>query len=96
MRSESESNQIYEEMQVPEDQSHLKFYVEQFFNESSIVDSHCQEGCRVSGQGTRRTTLKSTRDSKFIILIFSRAVESGHGFHLVTNRLVSTDTLEIR
>ena len=96
LRSESESTQTYEEMPVPKDQSHLKFYVEQFFNESSFVDSHCQEGCGVSGQGIRRTQLKSTRNSKFIILIFSRAVDSGQGFQLVTNRLVSTDTLQIR
>ena len=49
-RSESESTQIYEEMPVPRDGSNLKCYVEQFFNGSSTVETHCQDGCRKLGQ----------------------------------------------
>ena len=83
-------------MPVPRDGSNLKCYVEQFFNGSSTVETHCQDGCRKLGQGNRRTTLKSTEDSQFIILIFSRAVDSGQGYQLVTNSVVSTDAVEIR
>ena len=96
MRSESESTQIYEEMPVPPDQSSLKFQAEQFFNESLIVESQCQDGCKERGLGERRTTLKSCRDSKFIILIFSRAVDSELGYQLVTNSVICTDPLTIR
>ena len=96
MRSESESTQIYEEMSVPKDGSNLKIYVEQFFNGSSTVETHCQNGCQKLGPGKRRTTLKSTANSKFIQLIFSRAVDSGQGYQLVTNSVVSTDDVEIR
>ena len=96
MRSESESTQIYEEMPVPPDQSSLKFQAEQFFNESLIVESQCQDGCKERGLGERRTTLKSCRDSKFIILIFSRAVDSELGYQLVTNSVICTDPINIR
>ena len=83
-------------MQVPPDQSNLKSYVEDLFNGSSKVDSHCQDGCKMTSLGERRTTLKSARDSKFIILIISRAVDSDHGYQLVKNSVVSTDPIEIR
>ena len=96
MRSESESTQIYEEMPVPPDQSSLKFYAEQFFNESLIVESYCQDGCKERGWGERRTTLKSSRDSKFIILIFSRAVHSEWGYQLNTSSVICTDPIKIR
>ena len=96
MRSESESTQIYEEMQVPPDDSSLKFRAEQFFNESSTVESHCNDGCTQTGEGERRTTLKSTRDSQFIILILSRAVDTELGYELVTNSVISTDPITIR
>ena len=96
MRSESEALQIYEEMQVPPDQSNLKNYVEQFFNESVTVDSQCQDGCKQKGRGERRTTLKSIENSKFIVLIFSRAVDSGHGYKLVKNVVTSTDPVKLR
>ena len=96
MRSESESLQIYEEMQVPPDQSNMKSFVEQFFNESVTVDSNCQDGCKEAGQGERRTTLKSTRDSEFIIIIFSRAVDSEQGYQILTNEVKSTDPIKIR
>jgi hypothetical protein len=96
MRSECESTQIYEEMQVPPDESSLKFHAEKFFNESSTVETHCHDGCKQTGQGERRSTLKSTEDSQFIILIFSRAVDTELGFQLVTNSVISTDPIKIR
>ena len=95
-RSESESIQIYEEMPVPPNQSNLKCYVEQIFNGSTAVETHCQDGCKVLGQGERRTTLKSTKDSKFIILILSRAVAIPEGYKLVTNSVICTDPVQIR
>ena len=96
MRSESESTQLYEELPVPPHQSNLKCYVEQSFNGSTTVETHCQDGCKVVGQGERRTTLKSTKDSKFIILILSRAVAIPQGYKLVTNSVISTDPVHIR
>ena len=96
MRSESESTQIYEELPVPPHQSNLKCYVEELFNGTTTVETHCQAGCKVVGQGKRRTTLKSTKDSKFIILILSRAVAIPEGYKLVTNSVISTDPVQIR
>ena len=93
--SQSESLHFYEEMDVPMDQTNAKIYIEKFFNGSSIVDSKC-ERCKEQGQGERRATLKSCRKSKFIILIFSRAIQSEHGYQLNQNTVTSTDPVLIR
>ena len=95
-RSQSESLHIYEELDVPKDQSNAKISIEQFFNGSYTVDSKCSYGCKEAGQGERRNTLKSCRKSEFIILIFSRAIESEHGYQLNENRVSSTDPVFIR
>ena len=95
-RSQSQSLQIYEEMEVPQDQSTAKEHIEQFFNGYTIVENNCSDGCRVKGQGTRRTTLKSCRESKFIIIIFSRAIESEYGYQIAQNIVKSTDPILLR
>ena len=59
---------------------------------SETVNYHCEDGCKERGLGEKRTTLKSVRDSKFIILILKRAVTSDQGYHLVK----STEPIEIR
>ena len=94
--SQSESIQIYEEMEVPQDQSKLKQSVEEFFNGSTFVDSFCEDGCKFRGVGIRRTELKSTRDSRFIILILSRAIVTVDGIRISTNKVTCTDTVDIR
>ena len=93
--SQSESLHFYEEMDVPMDQTNAKIYIEQFFNGSTTVDSKC-ERCKEQGQGERRATLKSCRKSKFIILIFSRAIESERGYQLNQNTVTSTDPIIIK
>ena len=95
-RSHTEVTQIYEEMDVPQDQSTLKMSVEDFFNGSTFVDSFCEDGCKFRGVGIRRTELKSTKDTKFIILILSRAINTIDGVRLVSNRVTCTDTINIR
>ena len=68
-RSQSESLHIYEEMDVPGDQTNAKIYIEQFFNGSSTVDSKCSDGCKEVGQGERRNTLKSCSYSFFFSIL---------------------------
>ena len=96
LSSQSESTQMYEEMQVPPDQSFLKHYLEQSFNEGSIVESYCQDGCKKKGTGEKRTTLKSVDNSKLIIIILSRAIETNEGYKLVRNRVKSMNGIFIR
>ena len=95
-RRHSEATQIYEEIDVPPDQSNLKSYAENLFNGSTTVESLCYDGCNRRGQGIRKTELKSTRDSNFIILILSRAVNFGERYQLVRNRVTCTDAINIR
>ena len=95
-KSQSEATQIYEEMGVPQDRSSIKSSVEEFFNGSTFVDSYCEDGCKFRGVGIRRTMLKSTVDSRFIILILSRAIYAADGIRMATNKVICTDTMDIR
>ena len=95
-KSQSETIQIYEELDVPENQSTLKSSVDAYFNASTAVDSFCEEGCQFRGKGIRRTTLKSTKDTRFLVMIFSRAVHTEHHAALVRNNVDCTDTVDIR
>ena len=81
---------------MPPDSSNLTDFVEEFFNGSTIVHTYCHDGCRVPGEASRRTILKSTQESQFIILIFSRHVDAGLGYQLLPNRVVSTGNIDIR
>ena len=94
--NQSESTQIYEELDVPKDNSDLNSYLDDFYNGSTSVEYRCEDGCGVKGLGIRRTTLKSTKDSAFIILIFSRAVYTEEGVRLVSDRITCTDVVDIR
>ena len=96
MRSQTEFPQMYQEMEVPPDQSNARIHLEEFFNSYSMVETLCEDGCKVRGQGEKRTTLKSCRDTKFIIIIFSRHIVSQHGYQLVKNNVSSTDPIVIR
>ena len=95
-KSQSEVSQIYEELDVPENNSTLKSSAEAFFNGSTTVDSFCEDGCKFRGEGIRRTTLKSTSDTRFLILIFQRAINPGDGAVLVRNKVDCTDSVDIR
>ena len=94
--SASEATMMYEELEVPSDESSLRIGIEQFFNGAEIVDHHCNEGCKKHGYGEKRTTLKSIKDTKFIILILKRAVFSETGIHLAENNVLCTEPAEIR
>ena len=95
-RSASETTEIYEEISVPPHQSSFKVYVEQIFNEATVVDSFCSDYCKKAGRGERRHTLKSIANTKYITILLSRAIETAQGFKLVNNQFKSTDTIELR
>ena len=95
-KSQSEVSQIYEELDVPKNLSTLRSSVETFFNGSTTVDSFCKDGCKFRGEGIRRTTLKSTRDTRFLILIYSRHVHTGNRAVLVKDKIDCTDAVNIR
>ena len=94
--SSSESTKMYEELDVPPDSSNLTDFVEEFFNGVTKVHTYCQDGCKVPGEASRRTILKSTQESQFIILLFSRYADAGLGYQLLPNRVVSTGNIDIR
>ena len=95
-RNTSEATVMYEELDVPADESSLRINVEHLFNGAEIVDYHCEDGCKKYGYGEKRTTIKNIRDTKFIILILKRAVISETGIHLKDNNVICTDPSEIR
>ena len=60
-----------------------------------VYHYHCEDGCKERGLGEKRTTLKSVRDSKFIIFILKRAVESGRGYQLVKSNVICIEPVEM-
>ena len=87
---------MYEELDVPADESSLRINVEHLFNGAEIVDYHCEDGCKKYGHGEKRTTIKNIKDTKFIILILKRAIISETGIQLNDNNVICTDPSEIR
>ena len=83
-------------MDVPPDHSSLKPYVEALFNEPIIVESFCHEHCKKVGRGEKRTTLKSIANTRFVLVLLSRAIDTAEGYKLLKNRCRATDKIFLR
>ena len=95
-RNVSETTQLYIEIPVPPSNSDLKDYVEHFLSEQSEFGYQCQEGCNDLTKKTKQTSITNSEDAKFITIILTRGVETLDGFHLVNNKIKSTDNVNIR
>ena len=71
----TETLQMYVELEVPKDKSNLNVCVEEYFNTSSLCEIFCEE-CNKLVEKEKRSTLRSTSEAQFIIIILTRAVET--------------------
>ena len=94
--NQSETSQIYVELPVPPNNSSLNDQLEEYFNTGTLVDKFCEEGCKNFIQADKRSRLTLASETKFIIVILSRAVETHDGFDLVANKIDATNDLFIR
>ena len=91
-----ETNQLYVELPVPPNKSVLKNNVEEFFNERSEFASYCEEGCKTLSVKSKWSSITSVEETKFVIVILTRGMETMDGYQLIKNEIKSTETLHIR
>ena len=94
--NESETNQIYIELQVPPDGSNLNDHIEDYLNTSSLVGAFCKIGCKDFVQSEKRSTLTLAAETEFFTVILTRAVETLDGFHINQNNIIPTNDVLIR
>ena len=92
----SETTQMFVEMPVPQDDTSLDSHVSDHFNCSSLVGVFCEDGCQQLVQVEKSSKLTVARDSEFLTVILTRAVETLDGFTLVKNEVISTNDVFIR
>ena len=85
-KNEIRLRQIYLEMEVPPDGSSLGQYVEEHFDESTIVDFVCDE-CGGNSQAEKKLLLNSINEADFITILLRRTVYSDEGNILVVNKI---------
>ena len=93
---ETETAQMYLEIPVPTDESMLNTIIEEYFNTSDLLGRICEEGCKKFTQAERRNQLTSTRDTEFLIIILTRAIEENYRKTLNKDKVTSTSDIFIR
>ena len=95
-RNVFETTQLYVEIPVPPNNSNLKHHVEDFFSERSQYGSYCDEGCNAFSEKSKWTSITSLDETKYLIVILTRGIETMDGFHLLKNEVKSTENIIIR
>ena len=67
---------MYVELQVPPDKSNLNDYIEEYFNNSSLVGSFCENGCQRLNDADKSSKVTQTAGTEFITVILTRAIET--------------------
>ena len=93
---ESETSQIYIELQVPPDGSNLNDQIEEYFNNSSLIGAFCEIGCKDLVQSEKRSTLTKAAEAEFFTVVLTRAVQTLDGFQINRNKIISTNDVFIR
>jgi hypothetical protein len=94
--NQSETSQMYAELQVPPDYSNLSDFIEEFFNRSSLVGVYCETSCKSLVQAEKSSKVTRTADTEFITVILTRAVETLDGFKINKDRTIATNGVLIR
>ena len=95
-RSQSEQTQIYLEMDVPSDGSNLKDLVEKNINDCSIVQYHCEDGCKAHCEADTQSIIRDVNEAQFIIVILRRAIMTEIGIEIVTNKINAAQDIFVR
>lgn len=94
--NQSETSQMYVELQVPLDNSNLNDLVEEYFNTSSSVGVFCENGCQSMVEAKKSSKVTRTAETEFITIILTRAIETLNGFQLNKNKVIPTNDILIR
>ena len=91
-----DTEQMYIELDVPEDGSNLNNHVEDYLCTSSLMGFNCENGCKKFNQFERRSTVTKIEQTEYIIILLSRAVETLDGYQINTNKVIATNDIFIR
>ena len=94
--NQSETTQMYIELQVPSDDTNLNESVEDFLNSSSLVGFRCEDGCQQFVQAEKTSKLTAASETEFFIVILTRGMQTIEGFKLIKNRVTATNDAFIR
>ena len=93
---ESETDQMYVEMDVPINNAILSEYLEDNFCTSTLNARFCKNECHTICQAEKRFEIKIVEETEFFIIILSRTKETLDGFELNENLTISTNDVYIR
>ena len=88
--------QLYLELDVPPNNEDLKDYVEDNLNKESRLRGLCEQGCNDYKQKTKRTSITSSEEAKFLTVLLTRGIVNEGGYHLVPNKILSTSDIYLR
>ena len=91
-----ETNQMYLELDVPQDNSNLKDLIEEHFNMSFLTGQICDDGCKKLNEVEKSFKMTLIDEAEFFIIILTRAVQTLDGFKLNQNKITATDNVFIR
>ena len=91
-----ETNQLYLELDVPEDNSNLKDFIEEHFNMSYLTGQNCDDGCKKFNEVEKSFKMTLIDEAEFFIIILTRTVQTLDGFRLNQNKITATDNVFIR
>ena len=96
MAFNSENVHIYLELDVPQDDSNLNDYLEEYFNISTLVGQSCSDGCKKFNQMEKSLKITLVDYAEFFVIVLTRAVLTQDGWILNKNRITSTNDVSIR
>ena len=81
---------------MPPNNTNLNDHIEEYFNTSELVGKRCDGGCNKFVQAETRNQLTLGTQTKFLLVLLSRAMQINESGHLNTNKIVATGDLFIR
>ena len=93
---ESETDHMYVELDVPQNNLILSEYLEEYFCTSTLNARFCKENCHAISQAEKRIEVKLVEETEFFIIILTRAIDTLDGFELNESLTNATNDVYIR
>ena len=93
--SQSQSTHSFYELPVPQNRINLATFLEDLLSNGTEVKNSCTK-CKKKSMGIHRKTLTDVSKTKFIVLLFSRVLETVDGYELIQNKVDPTGNMILR
>ena len=91
-----ETTQVFLELDVPPSNEDLKDYVEDYLNKETFIGRECKEICKKFTKKKQKNSITELDEVNFFTVILTRGIETVDGYHLVPNKILSTNTIKLR